>query len=139
MSDRAMPDWISEHVERYLATDGDEGHMFRGAPTLLLTTIGRKSGEGRLIPLIYGEDNGTYIVVGSKGGHALHPSWYENLVAYADVKVQVKADRFSARASTASGEERNRLWALMANIWEGYNEYQERTVREIPVVVLTRT
>ena len=139
MSDRAMPDWISEHVERYLATDGDEGHMFRGVPTLLLTTIGRKSGEGRLIPLIYGEDNGTYIVVGSKGGHALHPSWYENLVAYADVKVQVKADRFSARASTASGEERNRLWALMANIWEGYNEYQERTVREIPVVVLTRT
>ena len=139
MSDRAMPDWISEHVERYLATDGDEGHMFRGVPTLLLTTVGRKSGEGRLIPLIYGEDNGTYIVVGSKGGHALHPSWYENLVAYADVKVQVKADRFSARASTASGEERNRLWALMANIWEGYNEYQERTVREIPVVVLTRT
>ena len=134
-----MPDWISEHVERYLATDGDEGHMFRGVPTLLLTTVGRKSGEGRLIPLIYGEDNGTYIVVGSKGGHALHPSWYENLVAYADVKVQVKADRFSARASTASGEERNRLWALMANIWEGYNEYQERTVREIPVVVLTRT
>ena len=134
-----MLDWISEHVERYLATDGDEGHMFRGVPTLLLTTIGRKSGEGRLIPLIYGEDNGTYIVVGSKGGHALHPSWYENLVAYADVKVQVKADRFSARASTASGEERNRLWALMANIWEGYNEYQERTVREIPVVVLTRT
>ena len=134
-----MPDWISEHVERYLATDGGEGHMFRGVPTLLLTTIGRKSGEGRLIPLIYGEDNGTYIVVGSKGGHALHPSWYENLVAYADVNVQVKADRFSARASTASGEERNRLWALMANIWKGYNEYQERTVREIPVVVLTRT
>ena len=134
-----MPDWISEHVERYLATDGDEGHMFRGLPTLLLTTIGRKSGEGCLIPLIYGEDNGTYIVVGSKGGHALHPSWYRNLVAYADVKVQVKADRFSARASTASGEERNRLWALMANIWEGYGEYQERTVREIPVVVLTRT
>ena len=134
-----MPDWISEHVERYLATDGDEGHMFRGVPTLLLTTIGRKSGEGRLIPLIYGEDNGTYIVVGSKGGHALHPSWYRNLVAYADVKVQVKADRFSARASTASGEERNRLWALMANIWEGYDEYQERTVREIPVVVLRRT
>jgi len=134
-----MPDWITEHVERYLATEGDEGHMFRGVPTLLLTTIGRQSGEGRLIPLIYGEDNGTYIVVGSKGGHALHPSWYENLVAYADVKVQVKADRFSARASTASGEERNRLWALMANIWKGYNEYQERTVREIPVVVLTRT
>ena len=134
-----MPDWITEHVERYLATEGDEGHMFRGVPTLLLTTIGRKSGEGRLIPLIYGEDNGTYIVVGSKGGHASHPSWYGNLVVYADVKVQVKADRFSARASTASGEERNRLWALMANIWEGYNEYQERTVREIPVVVLTRT
>ena len=133
-----MPDWITAHVDRYLATDGDEGHMFRGVPTLLLTTIGRKSGEGRLIPLIYGEDIGTYIIVGSKGGHALHPSWYENLVAHADVKVQVKADRFSARASTASGEERNRLWTLMTNIWEGYNEYQDRTDREIPVVVLTR-
>ena len=139
MNVRAMPAWITEHVERYLTTGGDEGHMWGGVPTLLLTTTGRKSGAADLIPLIYGEDNGTYIIVGSKGGHALHPSWYENLVAHADVKVQVKADRFSARASTASGEERNRLWALMANIWEGYNEYQERTVREIPVVVLTRT
>ena len=138
MSGRVIPDWITEHVERYLATGGDEGHMWGGVPTLLLTTIGRKSGEARLIPLIYGEDIGTYIVVGSKGGHALHPSWYENLVAHADVKVQVKADRFSARASTASGEERNRLWTLMTNIWEGYNEYQDRTDREIPVVVLTR-
>ena len=139
MSGRVIPDWITEHVEGYLATGGDEGHMWGGVPTLLLTTLGRKSGEARLIPLIYGEDNGTYIVVGSKGGHALHPSWYENLVAHADVKGQVKADRFSARASTASGEERNRLWTLMTNIWEGYNEYQNRTDREIPVVVLTRT
>ena len=138
MSGRVIPDWITEHVERYLATGGDEGHMWGGVPTLLLTTLGRKSGEARLIPLIYGEDNGTYIVVGSKGGHALHPSWYENLVAHADVKVQVKADRFSARASTASGEERNRLWTLMTIIWEDYKEYQDRTVREIPVVVLTR-
>ena len=138
MSGRVIPDWITEHVERYLATGGDEGHMWGGVPTLLLTTLGRKSGKARLIPLIYGEDIGTYIIVGSKGGHALHPSWYENLVAHADVKVQVKADRFSARASTASGEERNRLWTLMTNIWEGYNEYQDRTDREIPVVVLTR-
>lgn len=138
MSGRVIPDWITEHVERYLATGGDEGHMWGGVPTLLLTTLGRKSGEARLIPLIYGEDIGTYIIVGSKGGHAWHPSWYENLVAHADVKVQVKADRFSARASTASGEERNRLWTLMTNIWEGYNEYQDRTDREIPVVVLTR-
>ena len=139
MIDRAMPDWITEHVERYIATGGDECHMLGCVPTLLLTTTGRKSGDARLIPLIYGEENGTYIIVGSKGGHALHPSWYENLVAHADVKVQVKADRFSARASTAIGEERNRLWALMTNIWEGYSEYQERTVRKIPVVVLTRT
>ena len=138
MIDRAMPDWITEHVERDIATGGDEGHMWGGVPTLLLTTTGRKSGEARLIPLIYGEDNGTYIVVGSKGGHALHPSWYENLAAHADVEVQVKADRFSARASTAIGDERDRLWALMANIWGGYNEYQQRTGREIPVVVLTR-
>ncbi|MEC8867551.1 MAG: nitroreductase family deazaflavin-dependent oxidoreductase, partial [Pseudomonadota bacterium] len=112
-----MPDWVAEHVERYLATDGDEGHTWRGVPTLLLTTTGRKSGERRLIPLIYGEDDGAYIVVGSKGGHAFHPSWYENLVAHEDVEVQVKADRFSARASTAIGEERRRLWALMTNIW----------------------
>ena len=138
MSGRVIPDWITEHVERYLATGGDEGHMWGGVPTLLLTTLGRKSGEARLIPLVYGGDNGAYIIVGSKGGHALHPSWNENLVAHADVKVQVKADRFSARASTASGEERNRLWTLMTNIWEGYNEYQDRTDREIPVVVLTR-
>ena len=134
-----MPDWVAEHVERYLATDGDEGHTWRGVPTLLLTTTGRKSGERRLIPLIYGEDDGAYIVVGSKGGHAFHPSWYENLVAQEDVEVQVKADRFSVRASTAIGEERRRLWALMTNIWKGCDEYQQSTAREIPLVVLIRT
>ncbi len=130
---------MAEHVERYLATDGDEGHLWRGVPTLLLTTKGRISGERRLVPLIYGEDDANYIVVGSKGGHASHPSWYENLVSRVDVEVQVKADRFSARASTAIGHERRRLWALMTNIWTGYDEYQESTARQIPVVVLTRS
>ena len=72
MNVRALPAWIAEHVERYLTTGGDEGYMWGGVPPLLLTTTGRKSGEAHLIPLIYGEDNGTYIIVGSKGGHALH-------------------------------------------------------------------
>ena len=132
------PQWIEEHLRRYKETNGEEGHIWRGVPTLLLTTTGRRTGEPYMTPLIYGEDDGRYIIVASRGGADAHPQWYRNLVAQPEVGVQVKADRFRARARTASAEEKPRLWQLMAQIWPAYNDYQARTSREIPVVILER-
>jgi deazaflavin-dependent oxidoreductase (nitroreductase family) len=126
-----------EHVDRYRATDGREGHDWRGTVTLLLTTTGRRSGEKRTTPLIYQPDGDRYVIVASRGGAPAHPGWYHNLAADPDVEVQVKGDRFSARASTAEGEEREQLWKLMTAAWPSYDDYQKRTGREIPVVVLT--
>jgi deazaflavin-dependent oxidoreductase (nitroreductase family) len=129
----------AEHVRRYLETDGEVGYRWRNnAPILILTTTGRRSGEERVKPLIFGEDDGRYVVVASKGGAKHHPDWYLNLHADPDVHVQVKADRFAARARTAEGDERERLWQRMAEIWPPYDDYQEKTDREIPVVVLER-
>lgn len=127
-----------EHVERYRATDGAEGHEWRGTQTLLLTTTGRKSGEPRTTPLIYGEAGDSYAVVASKGGSDEPPAWYLNLSENPAVEVQVKADRFKARARTASAEEKPALWRKMVAEWPSYDEYQQRTEREIPVVVLER-
>jgi len=129
----------AEHVRRYLETDGEVGYRWRnGAPILILTTTGRRSGEPRVKPLIFGEDDGRYVVVASRGGAQHHPSWYLNLSAVPDVHVQVKADRFRARARTAEGDERERLWQRMAEIWPAYDDYRQKTDREIPVVVLER-
>jgi deazaflavin-dependent oxidoreductase (nitroreductase family) len=130
--------WVNEHIHNYVETDGRNGHMWRGVPTLLLTTVGRKSGKKRRTALIYGKDGDNYIVVASRGGHSKHPAWYLNLVENPEVDVQVGADKFSARAHTASDKEKPRLWKLMASIWPAYNDYQAKTKREIPVVVLER-
>lgn len=89
--------------------------------------------------LIYGKDGDRYVVVASKGGAPEHPLWYENLAAHPEVEVQVLADRFRAQARTAEGEERTRLWKLMTGIWPDYDQYQQKTSREIPVVVLERS
>jgi deazaflavin-dependent oxidoreductase (nitroreductase family) len=126
-----------EHVDRYRATDGEEGHEWQGTSALLLTTTGRHSGEQRTLPLIYQQDGDRYVIVASKGGSKDHPGWYYNLVEEPDVEVQVLGDRFKARASTAEGEERERLWKLMTAAWPAYDEYQTKTDRQIPVVVLT--
>ena len=134
-----LPDWAVDHMNRYLETDGEDGHIWRGVPTLLLTTLGRSSGEQRMLPLIYGKDGDDHIIVASKGGHADHPAWYLNLAASNAVSVQVAADKFSATAEVVEGAERSRIWDRMAEIWPPYNEYQEKTDRLIPVVRLRRT
>lgn len=136
--ERRLPDWMEQHMRRYLETDGEEGHVWRGVTTLLLTTTGRRSGEARMLPLIYGKHDDAYVIVASKGGHKNNPLWYENLVANPEVRVQVAADKFTARARTASGDERGRLWKKMTEIWPAYDDYQKNTRREIPVVVLER-
>lgn len=130
--------WIADHIKNYIESDGSDGHHWRGVTTLLLTTRGRKSGKRRRTALIYGKDGDRHIVVASKGGHEKHPAWYLNLSNEPEVEVQVGTDRFRALATTASPEEKQRLWEIMASIWPAYNEYQEKTDREIPVVVLNR-
>ena len=128
-----------EHVDRYRATDGEEGHDWReGTSILLLTTKGRKSGEERTTPLIYGRDGDDYLIVASKGGAPAPPAWYLNLQADPDAEVQVKADRFKVHARDAGPDEKPGLWKTMVGEWPHYDEYQERTDREIPVVVLER-
>jgi deazaflavin-dependent oxidoreductase (nitroreductase family) len=128
------------HVERYQATDGEEGHVWRkGTTTLLLTTTGRRSGKSYTTPLIYRLDGPNPVVVASQGGSPAHPDWYLNLVANPDVRVQIKGEKFSARARTAEGTERDRLWQSMTDVWPDYDGYQRKTDREIPVVVLDRT
>ena len=134
----ALPDWIADHLKRYLATDGADGHLWNGVPTLLLTTTGRKSGTAQQLPLIYGKDGDRYVIVASRGGAPDHPGWYRNLVAQPEVQVQVAADRFRARARSAKGAERARLWESMAKLFPPYDDYQKKTTREIPVVVLER-
>jgi deazaflavin-dependent oxidoreductase (nitroreductase family) len=129
-----------EHVKRYIETDGEEGHDWRnGVPVLLLTTTGRRSGKERTTPLIYGRSGDDYLVVASHGGSPKPPAWFVNLSADPDVKVQVKGDRFDARARTATADEKPALWQTMTAIWPAYDQYQQRTEREIPVVVLERT
>ena len=135
---RQLADWMVEHMENYLATNGEDGHVWRGVPTLLLTTTGRRTGRSLMLPLIYGTHGDQYVIVASKGGNPKHPGWYVNLVAEPTVQVQVGAERFTARARTAAGDERAALWDQMADVWPPYNEYQTKTEREIPVVVLER-
>ncbi|MFI6080505.1 nitroreductase family deazaflavin-dependent oxidoreductase [Streptomyces sp. NPDC051217] len=128
-----------EHVKRYQETDGEVGHVWeKGTTTLILTTTGRKSGEQRSTPLIYRSHGDDVMVVASHGGADLAPQWYRNIQADPEVQVQVKGDRFTARARTATAEERPEMWRKMAEVWPAYDDYQTKTDREIPVVVLER-
>jgi deazaflavin-dependent oxidoreductase (nitroreductase family) len=128
----------AEHVRVYRETAGARGYDWRGAKILLLTTTGRSSGETRTTPLIHGVDGDRWVVIASKGGAPDHPAWYLNLDADPAVTIQVQADEIPVTATTAAGEERDRLWAAMREQWPAYDDYQRHTDREIPVVVLTR-
>ena len=128
-----------DHVDRYRATDGAEGHDWReGSTILLLTTRGRKTGNPTTTPLIYDLDGDDPVIVASKGGAPEHPGWYRNILKSNHVDVQIKGEKFHAHARTAEGEERDRLWKQMNKMWPHYDEYQTKTDREIPVVVLER-
>jgi deazaflavin-dependent oxidoreductase (nitroreductase family) len=130
--------WVNEHIREYLTTDGRKGGRFSGHEALLITTRGRRSGTLRRTALYYGVDGDRYLLVASNGGSTTHPSWYLNLTADPSVEVQIGADRFPARARTATGAERPRLWNLMAEIFPPYNQYRAKAPREIPVVILER-
>ena len=131
--------WVADHVRRYVTSGGEAGHRWSGMDTLLITTRGRKTGALRRTALIYGQDGERTIVVASNGGKENHPNWYLNLLEDPEVRVQVGAEVFAARARPATAEERRRLWALMVAIFSGYETFRKKTSREIPVVILERT
>jgi deazaflavin-dependent oxidoreductase (nitroreductase family) len=121
----------------YRASGGRLGGRIRsGAPVLLLTTTGRKSGKRRTTPLLYLEDAGNYVVIASVGGAPRHPAWYLNLLANPMATIEVGRRKLAVTARTATPEERARLWRLAVQMYPGYDDYQARTSREIPVVIL---
>jgi proline iminopeptidase len=140
-----LPQWMIDHANRYLSSGGTDGHMFKvtppgyaemNVPSLMLTTTGRKSGEKFIFPLFYGEVGKGYVIVASKGGAPQHPGWYRNLLANPEVDVQVGTKKLKAKARTATGAERSRLWEQALKFWPPYADYQKKTDRQIPVVVL---
>jgi len=127
------------HVRRYQETDGEVGYVWNGAPILLLTTTGRRSGLLRTSALIFGRDGDDYLIVASMGGAPQDPNWYGNLTAHPAAEIQVQAEHLPVLTRTATNEEKPRLWQIMTEVWPNYDAYQARTDRRIPVVVLTPT
>ena len=125
-------------IEEYRANGGKVTGMFAGAPLLLLTTTGARSGQPRVAPLVYTTDNGHWVVIASKGGAPTHPDWYYNLRANPEVTVEVGVESFPARATITTGAERQRLFDQMAARMPNFAEYQRNTVRQLPVIVLER-
>lgn len=130
-------DWVAEHTRTYLTSGGTEGHESNGVHTLVLATTGRRTGQPRRTCLIYGTSVDDFVVVASKGGADDDPAWFKNLQAEPSVGVQVGTRRFTARARVASPAERAPLWTQMARIFPLYDEYAEKTERQIPIVLLT--
>jgi deazaflavin-dependent oxidoreductase (nitroreductase family) len=132
-------DWVADHIRLYVETNGEEGHIWRGVPTLLLTVTGRKSGALRRTALIYGRIGNDYVIVASKGGHPTNPLWYENLLANQEATLQVGAEVFQANSLTmAEDADRETAWNTMVGIWPDFANYQTKTERRIPLVRLTR-
>lgn len=143
MADLANPtdppgQWQRDHLVRYLRSDGDDGHLWNGVPTLLLTTLGRRSGLARRTPLIYGRHGDELLLVASKGGSDSHPQWYLNLAADPRVRVRVADEEFDATARTATPAEKAERWPVMTAIWPAYDSYQAATSRDIPLVIVSR-
>lgn len=130
--------WVNDHIKQYVTTGGAEGYEWRGTTILLLTVTGRKSGTKHRTALIYRQVGDDYVIVASKGGAPSHPSWFLNLEADPNVAVQVKDEVFQGRARVADGDERAKLWSLMTEVWPDYDDYQTKTDRQIPVVVIER-
>jgi len=138
-----LPDWVTEHVKLYLEKP-DQAHLWDSRPIggpgilpcLLLITRGRKTGNVSMLPLIYGEYDGSFVIVASKGGSPAHPAWYLNLQAESDCEIRVGRNHHRVRARTTEGDEREKLWKMMAEIYPPYIDYQAATERKIPVLVL---
>jgi deazaflavin-dependent oxidoreductase (nitroreductase family) len=125
-------------IEEFRTNNGKVTGVFEHAPLLLLTTTGAKTGQQRTSPVVYTRDGDNVVVIASKGGAPAHPHWYLNLVANPDVTVELPGETYRAHARVAQGEERNRLFRAQADLMPNFDEYQRKTEREIPVVVLER-
>ena len=125
-------------IDEFRANGGKVGKPFEGSPMILVTHKGAKSGVERTTPLVYTTDGDRLVIIASKAGSPNNPAWFHNLVANPDVTIEVGTEKFAARASVVSGEERRRLYDAQATKMPNFKEYQEKTTREIPVVVLTR-
>jgi len=133
-----VSDFNQNVIEEFRANEGKVGGMFADSPMMLLTTIGAKSGQARTIPLVYTLDGDRVVIIASKGGAPTNPAWYHNLVANPDVTVEVGAERYEAQAIIPDRAERDRLFDAQAAIMPGFRDYQEKTERIIPVIVLER-
>jgi deazaflavin-dependent oxidoreductase (nitroreductase family) len=131
-----MSDFNTAIIDEFRANDGKVGGAFDGAPLLLLHTVGARSGRERVNPLVYASDGDSLVIFASKAGAPTHPDWYHNVVANPDVTVEVGAETQSRRARVAEGDERDRLWARQKELMPGFADYEARTNRQIPVVVL---
>lgn len=130
--------FMQDHIRRYLATDGEDGHLMNGLPCLVLTTTGKKSGEQRQAAVIYGKHGASHVIIASKGGSDTPPAWFVNLAAAGRGHIQVLAEKMDVTMRVAEGAEREQLWDMMAKIFPAYIEYQQKTARQIPVVVLDK-
>ncbi|MEO8956348.1 MAG: nitroreductase family deazaflavin-dependent oxidoreductase [Ktedonobacteraceae bacterium] len=133
-----MSDWNSKIIEEFRTNGGKVGGPFEGAPLLLLTTTGAKSGQRRTAPVMYLSDGDRMIIFASKAGAPTNPDWYHNLMAHPDATVEVGTETFAVKATVISGEERDRLYAQQAKLYPGFADYQKKTTRQIPVVALER-
>jgi deazaflavin-dependent oxidoreductase (nitroreductase family) len=131
-----MSDFNAQIIEEFRANAGKVGGDFAGAPMVLLHTIGARTGVDRVNPLVYGRDGDNLVVFASRGGAPAHPDWFHNLVAHPDVTVEVGTDTVPVRARVAEGDERERLWARQKELMPGFAEYEAKTTRQIPVIVL---
>jgi F420H(2)-dependent quinone reductase len=135
-SDLAWRTLTDGHVRLYRLTGGRLGGRVRGVDILLLDHVGRKSGKRRTAPLLYIEDGENVVIIASKGGSPKHPAWWVNLRSNPETTIQVGGERRRVRAREAEGDERERLWKRVVEVWPDYANYQRRTERRIPVVVL---
>lgn len=133
-----MKDFNQQVIEEFRANSGKVGGMFEGAPMVLLTTTGAKSGQPRVAPLVYTTDGDRLVIIASKGGAPTHPDWYHNIVANPEITVEVGSETFPARAVVAAEPERTRLFNAQADIMPNFYEYQKNTDRTIPVITISR-
>ena len=129
-------DWVADHVRRYVDSDGADGHIMNGVQCLLLTTRGHRSGKLRRTPLVYGQDGDRFVIIASRGGNDAHPAWFLNVQAEPEVEIQVLAEHHTLRARIAEGDERTAIWKMMIDVFADFADYQKKTYRKIPVVML---
>lgn len=133
-----MKDWNSQIIEEFRKNGGKVGGQFEGAPLLLLTTTGAKSGQRRTTPLMYLPDGDRMIIFASKAGAPTNPDWYYNLLAHPEASVEVGTQTLGAKANVITGEERDQLYAKHAKLYPGFADYEKKTTRKIPVIALQR-